>query len=328
MPQRGGGRLQRSSRGRLLRGMVCPVACVMIAGKIAKGAIQQKMITHSFEGRVEMESTDARVTPRHLRDHLLSRGVHAVDIPAVQRLTGASKKEAAAAMMRLRHAGQFFSPTPGLYVVIPPEYASWGVVPAMDFIEPLMKKLARRYYVGLLSAAELHGAAHQRPQVFQVLTDRPLADRDFGRVRLRFYTRTGIERYPTVLRNSATGQVRVSTPEVTALDLAARPGDAGGLSNVATIVGELAMDGGLSPAALADAARLFPHSVARRLGWLLDRVAEQSGTETLTDALQEFLDQGNPRTRGLDLLDPAGVRRGPAANRWRVVENTEVEPDL
>lgn len=275
-----------------------------------------------------MESKDARVAPRHLRDHLLGRGVHVIDVPAAQRLTGASEKEAAAVMLRLRRAGQFFSPTPGLYVAIPPEYASWGVVPAMDFIEPLMSKLARRYYVGMLSAAELHGAAHQRPQVFQVLIDKPLADRDFGRVRLRFYTRTGVERYPTVLRNSATGQVRVSTPEVTALDLAARPGDAGGLNNVATIVGELAMDDSLSPEVLAETAHLFPHSVARRLGWLLDRVAEQSGTDKPAAALMEYLGQGGPRTRALDLLDPAGPRRGHAGNRWRVVENTEVEPDL
>ena len=35
------------------------------------------------------------------------------------------------------------------------------------------------YYVGLLSAAELFGAAHQRPQVFQVVVDKYLPDRAF-----------------------------------------------------------------------------------------------------------------------------------------------------
>ncbi len=275
-----------------------------------------------------MEAKSALVAPRHLRDYLLSRGDHVLDVPAVVRLTGASKQEAAAAMMRLRQAGQFFSPTPGLYVAIPPEYASWGVVPAMDFIEPLMNKLARRYYVGLLSAAELHGAAHQRPQVFQVIVDKPLADRDFGRVRLRFYTRRAIERYPTLLRNSATGQVPISTTEVTALDLAARPNDAGGLNNVATVLGELAIESKLSAAALADAAQLFPQAVTRRLGWLLDCVAAEADTGELTAALEQLLGQGESRGRALDLLDPAGSRRGHASNRWRVVENTEVEPDL
>ncbi|OJV30136.1 MAG: hypothetical protein BGO26_07110 [Actinobacteria bacterium 69-20] len=277
---------------------------------------------------MESERGSARVAPRHLRDHLLERGVHSVDMSAVVRLTGASQQEAAATMMRLRRAGQFFSPTPGLYVAIPPRYASWGVVPAMDFIEPLMDKLSRRYYVGLLSAAELHGAAHQRPQVFQVMVDKPLADRDFRRVRLRFYTRTAVERYPTVLRNSATGQVRISTPEVTALDLAARPNDAGGLNNVATILGELAMDSKLSPAALSEAATLFPQAVARRLGWLLDRVAGEADTAELAAVLGQLLEQNGPRVRAQDLLDPAGPRRGTAGNRWHVVENSDVEPDL
>lgn len=275
-----------------------------------------------------MADEHTRVSPRHLRDYLLGRGEHVVDILDVERLTDIPKKEAAVAMMRLRRAGQFFSPTRGQYVAVPPEYASWGVVPARDFIEPLMGKLERRYYVGLLSAAELHGAAHQRPQVFQVMVDRPLANRDFGRVRIRFYTRQGIERYPTVLRNSATGQVRVSTPEVTALDIAARPNDAGGLSNVATVLGELAADGRLSSEGLADAAQLYPQTVTRRLGWLLDLVAEEAGTAELTAALERFLAQGKPRSRALDLLDPAGPRRGTAVNRWQVVENTEVEPDL
>lgn len=271
----------------------------------------------------------AQVAPGHLRDHLLARGVHVVDIPAVTRLTGAPRKDAAAAMLRLRRAGQFFSPTPGLYIAIPPEHARSGVVPAMDFIGPMMRKLGRSYYVGLLSAAELHGTVHQPgSQMFQVMVDKPLADRDSGRVRLRFHYRTAIRDFPTVPRNSATGQVRIATPEVTALDLAARPRDGGGLSNVATVVGKLAMDSKLSPTALRTAAELLPQAATRRLGWLLDRIANEAGTDELASALHQLLDESAPRTRALDLLDPAGQRRGPGRNRWGVVENTEVEPGL
>lgn len=275
-----------------------------------------------------MDPSSIPVAPRHLRDHLLAQGRHTVDLAAVICLTKTPARQAAATMARLRSAGQFFSPTPGLYVAIPPEYASWGVVPAMDFIGPLMSKLARRFYVALLSAAELHGAAHQRPQIFQVMVDGPVSDRDFGRVRLRFYTRKAIERYPTVLRNSTTGQVPVATPELTVLDLAARPNDAGGLSNVATIVAELAMSRKLGPADLAAAARLFPAAVTRRLGWVLDRVGDEADTVELAAALVQLLEQGRPCTRGQDLLDPTGRRRGSSGNRWLIVENTEVEPDL
>lgn len=269
-----------------------------------------------------------QVPPRHLRDYLLSHGQHVADVADVMRLLGVSEREAAATMTRLRRAGQFFAPTAGLYVAIPPEYSSWGAVPALDFIDPLMRKLNRHYYVGLLSAAELHGAAHQRPQVFQVMVDKRVSPRDFGRVRLRFYTRTKLPNIPTVLRNSATGQVRVSTPEVTALEVASRPRDAGGLSNVATVVGELVLEERLSPEPLADACQFFPRSAVRRLGWLLDRVADEADTAALTTRLEQVLAKSSRTGQPVDLLDPAGQRRGSASSRWHLVENVEVEPDL
>ena len=274
------------------------------------------------------EVGSSQVLPRHLRDHLLSHGQHVVDVSDVMALTGVPEREATATMTRLRRAGQFFAPAAGIYVAIPPEYKSWGVVPAMDFIAPLMQKLGRRYYVGMLSAAELHGAAHQRPQVFQVMVDRQVEDRDFGRVRLRFYTRAKLEMRPTTLRNSTTGQVRVSTPELTLLDLAARPNDAGGLNNVATVVAELAMEQRLSPVQLAEVARLFPRSVVRRLGWLFERVTDEAETTALTASLDQLLTESDRPPRAVDLLDPSGPRRGTANRRWHLVENTEVEPDL
>ena len=268
------------------------------------------------------------VAARHLRDYLLSRGSHTVDVTDVTTLTGLPERQATATMTRLRRAGQFFSPTPGLYVAIPPEYASWGAIPAMDFIAQLMHKLNRRYYIGLLSAAELHGAAHQRPQVFQVMVDKQVTDRDFGRVRLRFYSRAKLDRFPTVLRNSATGKVRVATPETTALDLASRPQDAGGLDNVATVLGELVSDQRLTPAGLDTAAPLYHRSVLRRLGWLLDRITDDADTAALALPLEQLLTERGPRKRPTDLLDPAGRRRGTTSNRWGLIENVEIEPDL
>ena len=43
--------------------------------------------------------------------------------------------------------------------MIPPEFRSWGAVPATHFIDPMMRFLGHDYYVGYLSAAEAHGAA-------------------------------------------------------------------------------------------------------------------------------------------------------------------------
>ena len=51
----------------------------------------------------------------------------------------------------------------------------------------MMGHLGRDHDVGSSSAAAVHGAAHQAPQVFQVVVDEQLADRDIHRARLRFH---------------------------------------------------------------------------------------------------------------------------------------------
>lgn len=239
-------------------------------------------------------------------------------------LTGLSLASAAAALARLRRAGQMVSPHRGLYVAVPPQYRTWRVVPAVDLIDAMMTAIGRDYYVALLSAAELHGASHQRPAVFQVMVDRPVADRDLERVRLRFFTHTRLTEVPTELRNSATGQVRLSTPVATCLDLASRPNDAGGLSNVATVVGELVEESGLRASDLLATARMYPLASLRRLGWLL----ELTDTDLDIDALAAAVSDRDAGHRPGALLDPAGPRRGHGNTRWGVVENTAVEPDL
>lgn len=262
----------------------------------------------------------SRVPPRRLGDYLLSHGRPVATLAEIAELTGLSTKAAAAALTSVKRNNELFSPHPGLYIAIPPQYRSWGVVPALDFIDPLMKALDRRYYVSLLSAAELYGAAHQRPQVFQVMIDRRVANRDFGRVRLRFYTRTRIDDVPTVTRNTATGQSRVAAPAAVALDLATRPLDAGGLSNVATVVADLVEEQQLSVDELLAAARVYPAASLQRLGWILDRVNAGLDRDRIAAAVHEHVRSGVA-------LDPKKPRRGRWHPRWGVVENTDVEPD-
>ena len=272
---------------------------------------------------MSQQSRVVRVPPRHLADHLLSHGQSWVDLQTASSLMGLDAKAAAAALVRQRRSGQLFSPSPGFYVPIPPEFRTWGVIPALDFIDPLMQVLAANYYVALLSAAELHGAAHQRPQAFQVAVDKRIKDRDVGRVKLRFYYRSKASDVPVVLKNSTSGAVRVSSAAATALDLAHYPKDGGGLSNVATVVAELVEAGTLTVSDLIGAAEYFPESSLRRLGWVLDCVEAAVDLDSLASHL-ERQSNGRPTV----LLDPRGPRRGPTDKRWGLVINTEVEPDL
>jgi len=48
------------------------------------------------------------------------------------------------------------------YVLVPLEYLHAGAPPPSWFIDDLMKAMERPYYVGLLSAAGIHGASHQQ----------------------------------------------------------------------------------------------------------------------------------------------------------------------
>ena len=91
-----------------------------------------------------------------------------------------------AALRRLKEQGRIVSPRRGFYVVVPPEYRATGSPPASWFIDELMRHLDQPYYVGVLSAAAIHGSSHQQPMVFQVVTDKPTREMRVGKVTIQF----------------------------------------------------------------------------------------------------------------------------------------------
>ena len=222
------------------------------------------------------------------------------------------------ALWRLSKSGRVISPRRGFYVVVPPEYRAAGSIPPSWFIRDLMAYLGRPYYVGLLTAAALHGAAHQSPHEFQVVTDRPLPLIKVGRARILFVKKAHLAKTPTVGIKTPTGEIRVSTPEATALDLVRYPDHAGFLSNVATVLGELAER--LDARALVRAAEADGElAYAQRLGYLLERI----GRGELAVPLAEWLDVKTPRV--VRLRPDRPIAGAPRAARWRVAINEEVE---
>ncbi len=258
------------------------------------------------------------MTPNTLPDLLLSRGRHSFTLADAKQMLSSDDGAVRKGVERLARKGQVFSPSRSFYVVVPPEFRSWGSVPAAHFIDDLMGFLDRRYYVALLSAAELHGAAHQAPQVFQVMVDRHLRDRDVGRARLRFFTGTHVAEAPVERRNVPTGQVTLATKELTAVDLVEHPSAAGGIDNVTTVLAEL---GPLDGAQLAAASQHRARSVARRLGWLLEFVSAQVDLDPLR-ALAAAGD-GTPTD-----LRAGAARRGSLDRSWNVRVNVRVDTDL
>jgi predicted transcriptional regulator of viral defense system len=262
--------------------------------------------------------------PRDLPDWLISHGRHWITTDEIAATLAIPVDQVPPIVARLRRAGRMFSPTRGGYVPIPAEYRSWRAVPASHFIDPMMRYLGHGYYVGFLSAAEVHGGAHQRPQVFQVITDARLNDRTFGRVRVEFTTSAKTATRPTTTVNTPTGTMKVSVPETTVLDLVGSPAHGGGLSNIATVLGGLLGDGLLDIPRLAELAKHYPAAVSQRAGWLLERVAGEIGVEVDLAPLDEV---AHARLKPTPLA-ASGRHGGPFNERWSILVNTDIEPDL
>lgn len=207
------------------------------------------------------------------------------------------------------------------YVVTPLEHGAVGIVPADWFIVDLMRHLGRPFYVGVLSAAEYHGAAHQRPQTYQVVTDRPLRQIQCRGIGIRFFVKKTVTSTPVQEVKGVTGYIPVSTPEATALDLIRYSRQVGGLDHVLTVLQELAEV--IEPNRLVEAAKLDGSmAYAQRLGWLLEKTEFAENA----DRLAEWVDRGKPLPAKLEPTLPLrGSRRD---SRWNLWVNTEVEGDI
>jgi len=258
----------------------------------------------------------------HARDYiaaLAAAGRYHFASSEAREALGVSVDAAKLALNRLSRQKMIASPARGFHVIVPPEYRSLGCLPADQFIPALMEGLGRPYYAGLLSAAQYHGAAHHRPQEFQVLLAKARRPIRCGRVRVVFIVRKRLEDVPVQSFNTPRGTVRVSTPEATAVDLVGYQHHAGGLDQVATVLSELAEQ--IDPEKLAATARTAPITWAQRLGYLLDQVGAGEKATGLRNYVAAAARQAIPLLHG---ASRAGARRDAD---WKVIVNAEVEAE-
>ncbi|HKQ72031.1 MAG TPA: type IV toxin-antitoxin system AbiEi family antitoxin [Polyangiaceae bacterium] len=233
---------------------------------------------------------------------------------------GISEEALKKAVQRLVARRRLAVPHRGFYVIVPIEYRDAGAPPPSWFIDDLMKFLGQPYYLGLLSAAALHGAAHQQPQEFQIVTNPQLRLAVAGRARIRFFRKIHIERTPTIEVKTETGTMRVSTPEATAFDLFLYLKGAGHLGHVATVLAELAER--LDAARVVDVAKLEGHlPSAQRLGHVLDQI----GAGEKAAGLASLIADRGPRFVLLRSDRSAG--RSTKDSRFRVIANEKVEAE-
>ncbi len=186
---------------------------------------------------------------------------------------------------RLQRRGALLNPRQGFYVVVPPQYASWGAPPPAWYIDALMRREGQAYYVGLLKAAELHGATHQAVMEFQVVTAKRLPKIRAGRSMIVFYFRKDMEAVTAGIkdRKTDTGTMKISSAALTALDLLRYPQASGGMDNIATVLSDLGRN--IDREQLAALSVVVQRPVVQRLGYLLDHL----GHDELTGPMQESL---------------------------------------
>lgn len=255
-------------------------------------------------------------------ESLAAQGRYHFGIQEAAKAVGSSAVAARAALRRLRRKGRVAMPFRGFCVFVPPEYRRLGCLPPEQFVPQLMEHLGLDYYTGLLSAAEIHGAAHQRPQEFQAVVAANRPGIECGSVRVRFVARRNVARIPTVLRNTLRGQMKVSTPEATAFDLVGYSRHCGGLDNVATVLKELAES--LDAGKLAEVAALSPVPWAQRLGFLL----ELAGAPAMGDPLARRVSEEAGEYVPLSSEAKGHGREVERSTRWKLLVNEKVEPDL
>jgi predicted transcriptional regulator of viral defense system len=267
-----------------------------------------------------VKNTNPRPSIRTFVSGLAAGGRYFFTSREAQSALGASPAAVKLALNRLAKQGLIASPARGFYVIVPPEYKSLGCLPADQFMPGLMKSLGLRYYAGLLSAAQFHGAAHHRPQEFQVFLAKNRRPIHCGRVRVVFMARKRVADVPVQSFNTLRGTVLVSTPEATAIDLVGYERHAGGLDHVATVVAELAEK--IDPEKLAAVAETAPIAWAQRLGYLLELVGEGQKAAGLKGYIKQH-------ARLAALLVPAALRdQSRRVGDWNLYINADVEPDL
>lgn len=235
---------------------------------------------------------------------------------------GVSTAGVAAALDRAKADRIIVSPVRGFHVVLPLEDRGAGTPSWRLFLDPLMAHLEAPYYVGLLTAAAIHGAAAQAAQAVQVITPRPRRPVRVGRLAIEFVVRWSAAQAPVELITTPSGWVRVASPEVVGLDLVRYPAHAGGWGNVLTVMRDLSPS--MRRTGMRKAFAIEPATPdLQRLGHLLGRVGADDVATVVADELK------GRRTSWVRLSpgEPTAANGGERDPRWRVVVNVQPEVD-
>jgi predicted transcriptional regulator of viral defense system len=272
--------------------------------------------------------SEGRLSFSSYLEGLLSAGRAVFSREEAEKALGVSSGAFLDAAERQQRKQHLISPRRGFYVIVPPQYLAWGAPPPSWYIDELMRHEGRPYYVGLLKAAEIHGATHQAVMEFQVITDKRMPEIRAGRSPIAFYYRKDMSGVSAGIedRKTDTGRMKISSIELTLLDLVRYPHAAGGLDNIATVIADLGER--IEAGKLTTLSAAYERSVIQRLGYLLERLNHSEHAQSLHAALPKvselaWVELERAQAVNADLLGEPKERN----ERWRVVVRRLPEQD-
>lgn len=210
------------------------------------------------------------------------------------------------------------------FAIIPVTFKHKGIIPADWFIHPFMQSQELPYYVSLLTAANYYGAAHQKPQVFQVITKKKMRKITKNGLRIEFYSNRNID--ASLIRDfqASRGNIKIASPELLAFDLVEYYYACGYFSNIATVFSELKESIDSEKLFQIAISNKYTKAIVQRLGYLMS--LDDVGGASIVLKIKEYIKSKKPRFVPLQVGQ--AYLKMPKDQDWRIWINEEVEVDI
>lgn len=258
-------------------------------------------------------------------DKVLARGSYSFAVQTLQQeMPQYSDIAIKSALGRFSSKGKIVSIYKGYYLLLPPQYSSKGVLPPQLYLDAFMRHLQRQYYVSLLSAAAFHGASHQQPQEYFVMTTFPVLRPTLKRgLKINYISIKELPELLTEQRKTQAGYLRISNAVLTATDLIQFEKRVGGLNRAATVLSELVE--AIQPTDFSTVLlQHVPVTALQRLGYILEGICER---KDLANALFEAMKLQKLNLFRIPLKAATASKGFSSDNRWKVIVNATIEID-
>ncbi len=241
-----------------------------------------------------------------------------------QKMPDKSDNATKLALKRLVDKKKIISVYKGFYIILTPAYFNMGFLPPSVFMDDLMEYLGRPYYISLLSAAALHGAAHQQPQTHFVCTTLPsMRNTNKRGMQIKYVSKRNFPESNIIQKKTESGYVNLSDPILTCLDLINNHKTIGGFNRAATVINELSEEISIDEIT-SDILNLTPLANIQRLGYLWEYKCEQIG---LSNVLFEIVNELPRHLKSYKLNPSIALKKQKITNRWKIDVNTNIEID-